>query len=61
MATPPSIPISEAILPALRDPLDVVGRVGHLEGVGVALDHPVDQVDLLDDGQGPGLGCSLGM
>ena len=41
------MPISEAILPALDDPLDVVGREGQLEGVGIALDHPVDQVDLL--------------
>ena len=48
MATPPSIPISEAILPS-GDPLDVVGGVGHLEGVGVSLDHAADQVDLLGD------------
>ena len=50
IATPPSIPISEAILPVLDDALDVVGRVRHLEVVGIALDHPVDQVDLLGDG-----------
>ena len=37
-------------MPDARDPLDVVGRVRHLEGVGIALDHPVDQVDLLGDG-----------
>ena len=32
------------------DPLDVVGGTGQLEVVGVALDHPLDQVDLLGDG-----------
>ena len=44
------MPISEAILPACDDPLDVVGAYGQLEVVGVVLDHPVDQVDLLGDG-----------
>ena len=37
-------------LARLDDPLDVVGGTGQLEVVGVALDHPVDQVDLLGDG-----------
>ena len=37
-------------MPALDDPLDVVGRERQLEVVGVALDHPVDEVDLLGDG-----------
>ena len=44
------MPISEAILPDLTIALDVVGGVRHREVVRVALDHPVDQVDLLDHG-----------
>ena len=44
------MPISEAILPALVDALDVVGRARQLEVVGVALDQPVDVVDLLQRG-----------
>ncbi len=37
-------------MPARGDALDVGGGVGHLEGVGIACDHPVDQVDLFGDG-----------
>ena len=37
-------------LARLDDPLDIVGRIRHRQVVGIALDHPVDQVDLLGDG-----------
>ena len=45
---PPSIPISEAILPGLVDPDDVVGGQRPFEIARVSGDHPVDDVDLLD-------------
>ena len=45
---PPSMPMSDAILPWRCDPLDVVGRERQRERVRIARDHPVDDVDLLE-------------
>ena len=58
MQCPPSTPISEAILPALwmRTMSSAVRASSKVVGVG--LDHPVDDVDLLErhpDGRVPSL------
>ena len=52
IATPPSMPISEAIFPSptIRSTSSAVRARSNV--VGIALDHPVDDVDLLEDRPG---------
>ena len=45
---PPSMPMSDAILPCFCDALDVVGRQRQRERVRVPRDHAMDDVDLLE-------------
>ena len=56
---PPSMPISDAILPCLEDPLDVVGRQRQLERLRILPDHPMDDVDLLERRGDGGLSLEL--
>ena len=54
IATPPSIPISDAIFPALTIRSTSSAERASSNVVGIARDHPVDQVDLPGDASAPG-------
>ena len=53
------MPINDAILPDRTIRSTSSARIGQLEGVGIARDHAVDQIDLLGDGPG-GVGVLAG-
>ena len=57
---PPSMPISDAILPFLKIALDVVGRERQLERLGILAHHAMDDVDLLERGGDGRLALQLG-
>ena len=52
------MPMSDAILPLLEDPLDVVGRQCELERLWISPEHPVHDVDLIERGRDGRLPCS---